>query len=406
MAEGGVVSRLEAARQGGHVRDLEVPHGRLDFGPEHPFGDGHRALTLKVDGERIVDVDVVIGFAHRGFEKACEGLRWEAALPYVERLGGAAGLLFAVGYCEAVERMLGLQLTERAQWLRVVSCELARMLDHANRFVRLAQSVGARAAVEFAAESRERIFEVIEALCGARFHADFVRIGGFVGAPPPRFAELASERLARAAAGIADFDAVLVRNGHFAERLRGTAIIDAAQCRAWSVTGPALRAAGEPSDLRKDAPSGAYAKLDFAVAVGESGDAYDRLLVCLEEFAQSRALIGRCLEALSDLGPGPLSVVPASAADREVAERASPAERLTRGIDVPAGRILHAIEAGGGVLGFHLESEGGPTATRIRCRAPGFFSVQVLPQMLRGERLEDVGPVLALLGSVGAECDR
>ena len=385
----------------------------LDLGPHHPATRGALGLRAELDGERILDLEVEIGFGHRGFELHAQRLGWLRSLPYVERLQSQSSMLAATAYCVAVEKLMGLDVPLRAQWLRVLGGELGRAADHLGRIASLARILGAGAASSWALNARARLWSLLERLSGAPTMHHFIRLGGVALPMPGEFGIACRPAMDAIRLDLDDVDAALGQNRVFIDRLRGRAQLSADQGLAFSVTGPLLRAAGVISDLRRSEAYGVYDELVFDVPVGLVGDNLDRYRVCFEEIHQSLSMVGQCLTRLEALGPGQvrahdpwLDREPAGPASESLEARIALAQKYAEGPRVPAGESVSHVESANGEFGFSLVSDGGPTPRRVRCRAPSFFHAQALPAMLVGGTLADVGPTLALANIEGAECDR
>lgn len=368
------------------------------------------AFLVTLDDERITDLEVEIGLGHRGFEKEVESGSWLRALPYVHRLGYAGAPIAAIAYCSGLEMLAGLTLPDRAVWLRTLGAELARVTDHWARLAAVAAALELPAAEQIAGQGALQAAALLGSTMGGGPLTDWVRPGGVARGLPEDFGE--QWRAARPTLDrtLARFDRLAVRNPTCLLRLRDVAPLSAEQALAWSVTGPALRAAGLPMDLRRDAPYLAYGSLDFDVPIGSRGDGYDRLLVVFDEVRQSLRMVEQCVGLLASLGPGPVAVdappgLAAAAASEHGAEHGSE-PRAEPATGLAAGEVAVAIEASTGELGFLLVSDGSARPRRIRCRAPSFFHAQVLPLLLRGAELDDLLPTAAGLHLVSGECDR
>jgi len=253
----------------------------------------------------------------------------------------------------------------------------------------------------------------MEMLCGARVTSNYVRIGGVKHDMPASFPAACRENIAKIRGLLGDYDEVVTRNRLFVDRLRGTGLISRQDCIRYAVTGPLLRAAGVPLDLRKDEPYLKYAEVDFDVPIGEVGDNYDRYLVCVEEMQQSLRIVEQCLVALERLGPGPVNVddprVRWPAKGRvfnAMEELIQQFKAVTEGPLVPAGEAYHAIESANGELGFYVVSDGTAVPWKVRCRPPSLINLQPMPLMLRGAMLADLIPTFDFINMIGGECDR
>jgi NADH-quinone oxidoreductase subunit D len=394
-------------------KDLHAEHQVLNMGPSHPATHGTVKFLIELDGETIVDLDIQVGYLHRGFEKECESGTWYQAIPYTDRLNYNSAILANIGYVLAVEKLLGLETPERCQWLRTMAGELARLADHLTRCGAACLELSAMTPFLFGIEARELTWDLCEILCGARVTSNYVRIGGVKHDLPPSFPGVCRENIAKIRGLLKDYDDVVTQNRLFVDRLRGTGMIPKETLLQYAVTGPLLRAAGVPMDLRKDQPYLKYAEVDFDVPIGEVGDNYDRYLVCVEEMQQSLRIIEQCLVALERIGPGPVNVddprVRWPAKGRvfnRMEELIQQFKAVTEGPLVPAGEAYHAIESANGELGFYVVSDGTAQPWKVRCRPPSFINLQPMPQMLRGGLLADLIPTFDFLNMIGGECDR
>jgi NADH-quinone oxidoreductase subunit D len=394
-------------------RDLHTTHQRLNMGPSHPATHGTVKFLIELDGETIVDLDVQVGYLHRGFEKECESGTWYQAIPYTDRLNYNSAILANVGFCLAVEKLLQLETPERCQWLRVLASELSRVGDHLTRCGATCLELQAMTPFLYGIEARELIWDLLEALCGARVTSNYVRIGGVRHDLPVGFDALCRENLIRIRTLLRDFDDVVTRNRIFVDRLKGTGVISQDECVRYAVTGPLLRAAGIPLDLRKSEPYLTYEELDFDIPIGTVGDNYDRYLVCVEEIHQSLRIVEQCLRKLELLREGPVDVMdprvrwPAKGrVFNRMEEMIQQFKSVTEGPRVPAGEAYMAIESANGELGFYLVSDGSEIPVKVRCRPPSFINLQPLPAMVRGGLLADLIPTFDMVNMVGGECDR
>jgi NADH-quinone oxidoreductase subunit D len=394
-------------------RDLHTEHQILNMGPSHPATHGTVKFLIELDGENIVDLDIQVGYLHRGFEKECESGTWYQAIPYTDRLNYNSAILANVGYCLAVEKLLGLETPERCQWLRVLAGELSRLGDHLTRCGAACLELQAMTPFLYGIEARELCWDLQEILCGARVTSNYVRIGGVKHEMPASFPAACRTNLARIRGLLRDFDEVVTSNRIFVDRLKGTGVISREECLRYAVTGPILRSTGVPLDLRKAQPYLTYAELDFDVPIGEVGDNYDRYLVCVEEMQQSLRIVEQCVARLEKLGPGPVNSFdprvrwPAKGrVFNRMEELIQQFKSVTEGPRVPAGEGYLAIESANGELGFYLVSDGSAVPVKVRCRPPSFINLQPMPLMLRGALLADIIPTFDFINMIGGECDR
>jgi NADH-quinone oxidoreductase subunit D len=397
----------------GAERDLHAETQILNMGPSHPATHGTVKFLIELDGETVVDLDVQVGYLHRGFEKECESGSWYQAIPYTDRLNYNSAILANVGYCLAVEKLLGLETPERCGWLRVLASELSRLGDHLTRCGAACLELQAMTPFLYGIEARELVWDLQEMLCGARVTSNYVRIGGVKHDLPAGFPEACRTIVAKVRTLLHDFDSVVTRNRIFVDRLKDTGVLSKQDCLRYAVTGPVLRAAGVPLDVRKDEPYLVYPEVDFDVPIGEVGDNYDRYLVCVEEMHQSLRIVEQCLERLERMGPGPVDVTdprvrwPAKGrVFNQMEELIQQFKSVTEGPRVPAGEAYTAVESANGELGFYLVSDGSARPVKVRCRPPSFINLAPLPLMVRGAMLPDLIPTFDFLNMIGGECDR
>ncbi len=394
-------------------RDLHTEHQRLNMGPSHPATHGTVKFLIELDGENIVDLDIQVGYLHRGFEKECESGTWYQAIPYTDRLNYNSAILANIGYCLAVEKLLGLETPERCQWLRTLAGELSRVADHLTRCGAACLELSAMTPFLYGIEARELTWDLMEILCGARVTSNYVRIGGVKHGMPASFPGVCRANIARIRGLLVDFDEIVTSNRIFVDRLKGTGVISQEDCLRYAVTGPILRSTGVPLDLRKAQPYLVYDEIDFDVPIGEVGDNYDRYLVCVEEMQQSLRIVEQCLERLEKLGPGPVDSFdprvrwPAKGrVFNRMEELIQQFKSVTEGPRVPEGEGYLAIESANGELGFYLVSDGSAVPYKVRCRPPSLINLAPMSKMLRGALLADLIPTFDFINMVGGECDR
>jgi len=394
-------------------RDLHTEHQLLNMGPSHPATHGTVKFLIELDGETIVNLDVQVGYLHRGFEKECESGTWYQVLPYTDRLNYNSAILMNQGFCLAVEKLLGLETPERCQWLSVLAGELARVGDHLTRCSAACLELAAMTPFLYGIEARELIWDLQEMLCGARVTSNYIRIGGVKHDMPAEFPGVSREFVVKVRELLRDFDAVITRNRIFVDRCKETGVISKEDCLRYAVTGPILRSAGVPFDVRKAEPYLVYDRIDFDVPVGEVGDNYDRYLVCVEEMYQSLRIIEQCVDQLEAMGPGPVNVLdprvrwPAKGrVFNGMEELIQQFKSVTEGPRVPAGEAYQAVESANGELGFYLVSDGTAVPVKVRCRPPSFINLSPMSAMLKGSLLADLIPTFDFMNMIGGECDR
>jgi len=395
------------------ARDLHTEHQILNMGPSHPATHGTVKFLIELDGETIVDLDIQVGYLHRGFEKECEAGSWYQAIPYTDRLNYNSAILANVGFCLAVEKLFDLETPERCQWLRVLAGELSRLGDHLTRCGAACLELQAMTPFLYGIEARELTWDLMEILCGARVTSNYVRIGGVKHEMPASFPALCRSSIVKIRGLLRDFDEIVTSNRIFVDRLKGTGVISREECLRYAVTGPILRSAGVPLDVRKDEPYLVYDQVDFDVPIGEVGDNYDRYLVCVEEMQQSLRIVEQCVAKLEKFGPGPVNALdprvrwPAKGrVFNRMEQLIQHFKSVTEGPLVPAGEAYVAVESANGELGFYLVSDGSAVPVKVRCRPPSFINLAPMPIMLRGAMLADLIPTFDFINMVGGECDR
>lgn len=403
-------------------RPPEIPHAhrvegmlgaelmRVQLGPSHPATHGTVRIVLDLDGETIVNADVEIGYLHRGFEKECESGFYYQAIPYTDRLNYSSAILCNVGYCMAVEKLFGVEVPLRGQFVRVIGGEISRIADHLLCIGATALELNAFTPFLYALEARELAWDLINALCGARVTSNFVRIGGVSADLPEGFAELCQQNFKRILELVADAEGMLLENPVFRARMEGVSIMSPERLIAYGVTGPLLRAAGVDLDLRRAEPYLIYDQLDFDVPLGSQGDNLDRFLVRLTELRQSIRIVEQCLRLIP---PGPVDVddpalrlPPKGRVFNRMEDMINQFKLVTEGPKPPPGEVYFAIESANGELGYYLVSDGTGKPYKCRARTPSFSNTQPLAEMVRGRLLADIVPTFDMINMIGGECDR
>src|SRR5437867_1602793 len=278
--------------------DRETRSMLLNVGPSHPAMHGVIRMVVELEGETIVKCDVEIGYLHRAFEKSCENSTWTQCIPYTDRLNYVSPLINNFGYCAAVEKLLGIEITERAQYIRVVMSEVSRITDHLTCIGASAMELGAMTVFLYLIKAREFLYEIVEEVTGARLTISYGRIGGVKADVPDGCADLIAAALVRVEAEIAEADKLLTRNRIFVDRMRGIGVLARADALSYGITGPMGRASGIDYDVRKASPYSAYDRMDFEVPVGSAGDNYDRYLVRMEEMRQSMRITRQAMKEM------------------------------------------------------------------------------------------------------------
>ncbi|MCA7010171.1 NADH-quinone oxidoreductase subunit D [Wolbachia endosymbiont of Tribolium confusum] len=382
----------------------------LNFGPQHPAAHGVLRLVLEMDGEVIERADPHIGLLHRGTEKLIEHKTYLQALPYFDRLDYVSPMSQEHAYSLCVEKLLQCEIPIRAKYLRVLFCELTRILNHLLNISSQALDVGAMTPLLWLFEEREKILEFYERASGARFHAAYIRPGGLAADIPEGLIEDIAEFIEQFPKYIDDVDELLTENRIWKQRTVGISEISIKQALDWGFSGPMLRAAGLAWDLRKSQPYEIYDQLDFDIPVGQNGDCYDRYLVRMAEIRQSISLVKQCIEKMPE---GPIKTEDRKISPPPRAEMKESMEAMihhfklySEGYHVPEGETYVAVEAPKGEFGVYIVSDGTNRPYRCRIRAPGFAHLQALDFMAKGHMLADIAAIIGSLDIVFGEIDR
>ena len=357
----------------------------INMGPQHPSTHGVLRVKLKLDGERVIGSECVIGYLHRGVEKIAENRTYQQFAPYVDRMDYVAAVSNGLGYCEAVEKLLVVEAPPRARVIRTILTELQRMASHLLWLGTHALDIGALTPLFYCMREREEILKIFEKYCGARLTTHAFRIGGLQYEAYDTL-EKDVERFCKDFEGrIQEYSDLLTSNSIWIGRTRNVGLLNSADCIALGASGPVLRASGVKWDLRKSMPYAAYDQYKFEIPVGTRGDTYDRYMVRIEEMRQSRLI---CLQAIENIPAGPIMA------------------RVGKVLKPPAGEVYHAIEGPKGILGYYIVSDGSTQPYRIRIRPPSFINLQALDKMIRGHLVTDVVAIIGTLDIVLGEVDR
>ncbi len=433
----------------------------LNIGPAHPAMHGIIRIVADLDGEQLQNAEVEIGYLHRGFEKMAEVVDYNGVIPYADRLNYVSPLINNMGYCMAVEKLIGISVPERCHYVRVILSEVSRISDHLTCVGATAMELGAFTVFLYMIKAREYLWDLVEMATGARLTVSYCRVGGVKADLPEGFAEPCHKAFAETRKVIAESDALLTRNRIFVDRMSGTGVISSEDAISYGITGPFLRSTGAEYDVRKDCPYAVYDRLPFDVPVGTRGDNMDRYLVRMEEMEQSMLIVEA---ALRDIPPGPVLVdtetgrpIPASemvdlgkvgniaaisggcavtgptlegsgraqypsiAADEKRAflppkeDTYGNIEGLMNhfklvmhghGVRPPEGEVYFPVEGANGELGFYVVSDGAGCAYRVRVRPPCFAIMSALSTLLVGGMLADMVPTFGSVNMIGGELDR
>ncbi len=357
----------------------------LNMGPQHPSTHGVLRVVVKLDGERVLGTDCVIGYLHRGLEKIGENRSYAMYVPYVDRADYVAAVSNGLGYCLAVEKLLSVEAPPRAQAIRVILAELTRISSHLVWLGTHCLDIGATTPLMWMFREREYIMDIFEKYCGARLTTHAFRIGGLQYELHEGFVEECRRFCDWVVPRFAEYDTLLKGNRILISRMRNVGVLSAEDCKAYGVTGPMLRAAGVKWDLRKAQPYSGYDQYDFDIPTGENGDTYDRYLVRMEEMRQSVRIIRQALDRLPE---GPIMA------------------KVPKVIKPPVGEVYVSLEAPKGELGYFVVSDGSVQPYRVRIRPPSFVNLQSLDRMARGSLIADLVAIIGTIDIVLGEVDR
>ena len=384
----------------------------LNMGPQHPSTHGVLRVVLHLDGEIVVKAIPYLGYLHRGIEKLCESITYQQCIPYTDRMDYVASICNNIGFILTVEKLLGIQdeIPERAKVAEVILFELGRVESHLIGIGTNALDLGAMSAFLYCFKERERIYDILEMVCGARLTTSYPRVGGLPDDLPENFNEAIRNFLKAFPKTLAEVDKLLTRNRIWIERTKGVAYISAEDAIDLGLTGPALRGSGVPYDVRKAIPYLGYENYDFEIPIATDGDAYARYLCRLEEMRQSLRIIE---QAANNLPDGPyIADLPEIVLPRKELVYTK-MESLIRhfvlvyeGFKTPPGEIYHSVENPKGELGYYVVSDGSGKPYRMRVRGPSFVNLQALPKMVEGRLLADVIAAIGSIDIVLGEVDR
>ncbi len=382
----------------------------LNMGPQHPSTHGVLRLVLELDGEEILNVWPEVGYLHRGDEKIAENMTYTQFIPYTDRLDYIAPLANNVTYAYAVEKLLGMDVPPRCKYIRVICSELARISSHLLGVGALGMDTGAMTVFLYTFREREKIYDLCECICGARFTTSYTRIGGLANDLPELFLPMLRRFLDEFPATIDEVDKLLTRNRIFIERNREVGVLTKEDAIDLGVTGPCMRGSGVDWDIRRAHPYGSYEDFDFEVPVGTVGDCFDRYLVRMEEMRQSVRILQQAVEKLPG---GPVNAPEAKILLPEKKAVLTKMEELihhfinvTEGVNAPPGEVYFSAENPKGELGFYIISKGGGAPHRLKIRAPSFVNLQMLPVVAKGHMVSDMVAILSSIDFVMGECDR
>ncbi len=392
------------------MAETEIKNFNINFGPQHPAAHGVLRMVLEMDGEVVDRVDSHIGLLHRGTEKLIEHKNYLQAVPYFDRLDYVAPQNQEHAFALGVEKLLGIEVPPRGQYIRVLYAEIGRILNHLLNVCSYAMDVGAMTPMLWAFEHREILMEFCERVCGARLHMAYFRPGGVAFDMPPGLTEDIEAWAKEFPKFIDDLETLLTDNRIFKQRTVDIGVVSQEQCYDWGFSGPNIRASGIAWDLRKSQPYDVYDKMDFDIPIGKHGDCYDRYLVRMYEMRESLKIIHQCLEQMP-AGPCKIDdrkISPPSRSDmkKSMESLIHHFKLYTEGYHVPAGETYTAVEAPKGEFAVFLVSDGSNKPYRCKIRAPGFVHLSAMEMMSKGHMLADVVAVIGSIDIVFGEIDR
>ena len=392
------------------MAEAQIKPLTLNFGPQHPAAHGVLRLVLEMDGEIIERADPHIGLLHRGTEKLIEYKTYLQAVPYFDRLDYVAPMNQEHAFALAVEKLMGIEVPKRGQYIRVLYSEIGRILNHILNTTAFAIDVGAMTPILYGFEQREKLMEFYERVSGARLHAAYFRPGGVHQDLPAGLLEDILKFCDSFPQTIDDFETLLTDNRIFRQRTVDIGIVTREEAYDWGFSGPVLRSCGVPWDLRRAQPYEVYEELDFDIPVGKNGDCFDRYLVRIEEMRQSIAIMRQCAEKMP---PGPVQVRDNKVSPPKRGEMKHSMEALihhfklyTEGYHVPPGETYTAIEAPKGEFGVYLVADGSNKPYKCKIRAPGFAHLAAMDFFCKGHMLADSVSILGSIDIVFGEVDR
>ncbi|MBO8167784.1 MAG: NADH-quinone oxidoreductase subunit D [Thermoanaerobacteraceae bacterium] len=368
-----------------YKKNLKTQEITLNMGPQHPSTHGVYRCILTLDGEYVTHLENVMGYLHRGMEKLAEDRTYTQFIPYTDRLDYLAAALNNIGYVQTVEKLMDIEVPERAEYIRVIVGELQRIASHLVYVGSYALDVNGFTGWMYAFRDRERILDLFEMITGSRMTLSFPRIGGVSHDITDEFVEGLEKFIEDFPACLDEFDGLVTGNEIFQARTKGVGVLDVETAINYGISGPNLRASGYEFDLRKHDPYGIYDRFEFDIPTGENGDSFDRFIVRMEEMRQSLRIIK---QALRDIPDGPIQA------------------KVPKVIKPKAGEVYHQIEGAKGWLGYYLVSDGSTKPYRLHIHGPSFVNLGVFPEIAKGGNIQDAVVILASIDIVLGEVDR
>ena len=382
----------------------------LSMGPQHPSTHGVLHLLLDMKGEKIVRAYPDIGYLHRGTEKIAENLLYHQFVPYTDRLDYMAGMSNNLAYVMAVEKLLGIEVTERAKYIRVVAAELSRIAGHLLCVGAWGLDLGAMTVLLYAFREREMVLDLFEMICGARMTHNYLRVGGVRYDLQPAFREKCLEFADLLPQRLKDYEQLLTENRIWLKRNKGVGVISAEDAINLGLSGPIVRSSGVKWDIRKDEPYLVYDRFAFDIPTGENGDCFDRYIVRMEEMRQAAKIIKQALSQIPDGKPcvdmPEVVLPPRKDIETNMEALINHFKLISHGFKVPKGEAYASIESPKGELGFYIVSDGGSKPYRIKVRPPCFAIYQAYPELIKGHMIADAVAVMGSLNVIAGELDR
>jgi NADH dehydrogenase I D subunit len=382
----------------------------VNIGPSHPAMHGTLRVLTALDGETIVAAVAEMGYLHRGFEKDCEIHPYQQCIPYTDRLNYLSAIMNNIGFAKAVEKMLQITIPERAKVIRVITAELNRIIDHLVCVGTNLVDIGALTNFWYSFNVREKVYDILEKLCGARLTSNYIRIGGLSSDTYPGFEEEVLHVCDEILESVGEIERLTEKNRIFLDRTQNVAVISLEDAISYGWTGPTLRACGIDYDLRKVEPYYDYETYDFDVIVGTKGDNFDRIYLRLYEIRESIKIIK---QALKRLAPGPImtddkrvALPPKIHTYGNIEGLMNHFKIIMHGIQPPLSEVYDYTESSNGELGFHIISDGGQYPYRVKCRPPSFMNYSAFPQLIEGGMIADAIATLGTINIIAGELDR
>ena len=389
---------------------MDTREMKINMGPQHPSTHGVLRLVLDVDGERVVKAEPKVGYLHRGIEKLGENGSFQQVITHIDRLDYISAITNEFAYCRTVEKLLGITIPERAEYIRTIVAEMQRLSSHLLWLATHALDIGAMTVFLYTFRERETILDLFEELTGARLNNNYMRIGGVSRDLSSFFIETLYKFCDEFPGRIKEYDTLIRENRIWIGRTKGVAAISAEEAVNYGLSGPSLRGSGVNWDIRKAEPYGAYDKVDWVVPLGENGDVYDRYWIRVEEMHQSANIIRQCLDRIPS---GPIlvddpKIVPPSKEkiNAEIESLIHHFKLMTEGFKAPEGEVYCATEVPKGELGFYIVSDGSSRPYRMKIRAPSFVNLGAFNRLVSGGFIADVIAVIGTIDIVLGECDR